>query len=234
MLETVITLELHLRQNRKKATKQLEEERKLYTAQILRAQETERKHISQELHDGIAQELLVLVNEADEQVSYLNDLGMDVNHRDVQKLKGKVEWMRNKIYSLCKDIRRLSIDLGPTILEELGLLPSITWLADRLHSETGIKTEVVATGSVQRLTDEIATGIFRIVQECLNNVRRHSQATEVKIDVMYTTNDLIIRVEDNGVGFVIPEKYSDLTSSGRLGLMNILVNHKDYCPGWGC
>jgi len=90
-------------------------------------------------------------------------------------------WIRDAILQVLEDVQRLSLDLRPSVLNDIGLVPALRWLTDCLNHEGGIETEVVVHGAERKLSSETEVTIFRIVQEALNNARRHSKATEAVV-----------------------------------------------------
>jgi len=115
-------------------------------------------------------------------------------------------------------IRRLSQDLRPAELERLGLFATLEWLASDVAEYSEIEIKVNVIGSEQRLPEEIELELFRITQEALRNVWRHSQATRAKITVEFNHDKTRITVSDNGKGFDIPQRIGDLAKDGKLGL----------------
>jgi signal transduction histidine kinase len=98
------------------------------------------------------------------------------------------------------------------------LLPALEWLASNVSEHSGITTEVNVTGQERRLPEEVAIALFRITQEALRNVWRHSCATHAGINVEFTGASTRITVSDNGKGFNIPPKLGDMAKDGKLGL----------------
>jgi two-component system sensor histidine kinase DegS len=112
----------------------------------------------------------------------------------------------------------LSQDLRPATLDRLGLLPSLDWLATNVKDYSSIHVEVVTEGDERRLDPDIELVLFRIVQEALSNVWRHSQATAAQITVVFDTRKIRIIVKDDGQGFHVPKDIGDLAKDGKLGL----------------
>jgi len=188
--------------------KRMKENLHFYLQQITRTQEEERKRIARELHDDTMQYLVVLARQLDE-LAYSSKLMS-------KEEKAKLEELRQQTTSIMEGVRRLSHDLRPATLDRLGLLPALEWLASQVPS--GISIEVKAYGTEQRLPAEVELILFRIAQEALSNVRRHSQATEAEVKVEFEDKKARITVKDNGKGFTLPETMSDLVKAGRLGL----------------
>ena len=181
-----------------------------YLKQATRAQEEERKRISHELHDDTIQALVVLSRQLDALASGDNTLSEETR-RTLEEL-----WQQTD--NILKGIRRLSQDLRPAALDRLGLLPALEWLAANVTEHSGIATKVNVVGKEVRLSEETAIALFRITQEALRNVWRHSEATNVEITVEFSESSIIISISDNGNGFELPADITDLANTGKLGL----------------
>jgi two-component system sensor histidine kinase DegS len=207
-----IQLEL-AQQEQQKVTEELrvmQQNLRFYLQQATRAQEEERKRISHELHDDTIQALVVLSRQLDALAS--GDKGLSAENR----LKLEKLWQQTD--NILKGVRRLSQDLRPAALDRLGLLPAVEWLASEVTEYSGISTKVNMVGEGRRLPEEVEIALFRITQEALRNVWRHSGATSAGITVEFDESKIRIVVSDNGKGFELPEKIGDLAKSGRLGL----------------
>lgn len=212
MLVLTITFELKWRERQKQILVEREKERQLYMSQILKAQEEERQRIAQELHDDTIQELLAIANRAQAVITANNDaLAMIKN----------VEWIRDTTLHVSDNLRRISIDLRPSILDDIGLVPALRWLLGRLNQESNIKTKFMVTGIERKLNSETEVTIFRIIQEALSNVRRHSGANEVLINIKYAPEYLEINVQDNGEGFSLDKIISKLADKNKLGIIGM-------------
>lgn len=190
--------------------KAMQQNLRYYFQQATKAQEEERKRISHELHDDTIQALVVLSRQLDTLAS--NKEGMSEENR----LRLEDLWQQTD--NILKGVRRLSQDLRPAALDRLGLLPALEWLASSVSEHSGITTEVEVTGEERRLPEEVAIALFRITQEALRNVWRHSGATDARIAVDFTDNTTRITVSDNGKGFNLPDKIGDMAKDGKLGL----------------
>jgi two-component system sensor histidine kinase DegS len=191
-----------------------EKERQVYMSQIFKAQEDERRRIARELHDDTIQELLVIANRAQTLVSG------DGNETTVG-MRERAEWIRDAILHLLENLRRLSLDLRPSVLDDIGLVPALRLMVDHLNQEDEINTKMVVQGTEKKLRPEAEVTIFRIVQEALNNVRRHAKATEAVVALKFAPECLEIMVKDNGKGFSLNETIRNLTAEGKLGLIGM-------------
>lgn len=181
-----------------------------YLHEITRAQEEERKRIARELHDDTAQDLVILLRQVDELMSAAGKSSPQNNKR--------LEKLRQQASKALDEVHRFSQDLRPSVLDDLGLLPALDWLASDLTGHFGIKVEVKVLGSVRRLPPEIDLVAFRVAQEALRNVWKHSGATEARLTLKFGDDKAVLTVEDEGKGFKLPEKVDDLTVAGKLGL----------------
>ncbi len=190
--------------------KRMRENLSFYLQQVTMAQEEERKRIARELHDDTIQALIVLSRQLDDLACRTSDLSQD----DKLLLEGL--WQQTN--SIMEGLRRLSQDLRPATLDRLGLLPALDWLASDVGKLSGLNVQVETDGAERRLAPEAELVLFRIVQEALRNVWRHSQATSAQVLVEFQDGKTMITVKDNGKGFQLQSPMGDLTKSGKLGL----------------
>ena len=118
-------------------------------------------------------------------------------------------------------MRRLCYELRPDVLDNLGLIPALEWLTSELRNDRKIRGRIEVIGNERRLSGETELALFRIAQEALNNVKRHSQATEAVVKVQFTRKKFRMSVADNGKGFDLPESPDDFAQRGKLGLIGI-------------
>lgn len=214
MVVALITLELRWKEKERKTLVEREAERQAYMSQVFKAQENERQRIAQELHDDTTQTLLVIANRAQALVS-------DAHSITIPELRTDMESIRDMILNVAEDMRRLSLDLRPSVLDNIGLVPTLRWLVDRLNWEDSIDTKIVVNGDSRKLQPETEVIIFRIVQEAVNNIRRHSKATAATITVEFAPESFKLTVRDNGKGFLFPKTISNFTAEGKLGLIGM-------------
>jgi PAS domain S-box-containing protein len=192
--------------------KRLEENLRFYLQQVTKAQEEERKRIARELHDDTAQALVVLSRQLD---SFLS-----AGQRPMQDIV-TLEKLREQIDSILEGVRRFSQDLRPSILDDLGLLPALEWLASDLTDHFAISIGMAVLGSERRFSPEVELLLFRIAQEALRNVWRHSGASRAWITVDFSDDKTVLTIRDNGKGFELPKRVSDLAGTGKLGLAGV-------------
>ncbi len=188
----------------------LYESMRSYTRQILTAQEAERKRMARELHDDTAQALVVLSRQLDAFLEWPD--------REHERATQRLEELRQLTAEISQGVSRFVQDLRPSTLDHLGLLPTLNALATRLSEEGGIEATVEVIGDQRRLPAETELVLFRIAQEALNNVRKHSQATEVVSTIEFGDGTVRVSIRDNGQGFKVPHGLGQLVKVGKLGL----------------
>jgi len=129
--------------------------------------------------------------------------------------------IRETIVQIVEDLRRLCFDLRPAILDTMGLLPALNWLIDKVRQECNIKTSLVINSETRSLRPEDDVIIFRVIQEALNNIRKHSEATKAAVILNYKPMQLEIAIKDNGKGFIVPKEISTYSTDGKLGLVGV-------------
>jgi two-component system sensor histidine kinase DegS len=192
----------------------MQENLNFYLQQVTRAQEHERQRIAQELHDETAQSLLLMAQRLDRLASTASKW----RHKDVA---AELQEVRETAVEALMDLRRLAQDLRPRILDDMGLVPALEWLADDLTQQDGVGARVEVNGTLPPISGEAQLLLFRIAQEALRNVGKHSDATEAALSVKVHDDRLEMRVADNGRGFKLPKAVGDLAATGKLGLLGM-------------
>jgi signal transduction histidine kinase len=185
---------------------------RFYIRQVTNAQEDERRRIARELHDETAQGLIDVARRIDDLVT--SDLA--ASELAVERL----EQLYQRIEDLVQGVRRFGRDLRPSVLDDLGLLPAVEGLIAGLD-ESGIECKLEISGERRRLSPDVELALFRIVQESLNNIKRHANASEVVTAVGFDKDKLIVAVCDNGRGFEMPARIGDLALLGRFGFVGM-------------
>ena len=176
---------------------------------LLKVQEDERKRISRELHDETGQSLMVIR-------LYLGMLEKSLTGRTE---KGKVRETVAVVDRTIEGIRRIIGRLSPLVLQELGLIAAIRKEAKDLAKSTGVKARVAVGEDVGRLAPDIETAIYRVVQEALHNVAKHSQAKSVNIQMSRDNATVALLIEDDGIGIVAkPQSKTERQSFGLAGI----------------
>jgi PAS domain S-box-containing protein len=192
---------------------QMQDNMDFYLQQVTRAQEHERQRIAQELHDETAQSLMLIAQRLDGMASTASRKRGKDGVTDLQDVRGTV-------IEALMELRRLAQDLRPRILDDMGLVPALEWLADDLPQQYGISAHVEVDGTPPRFSEEAQLLLFRIVQEALRNVGKHSGATSATVSVR-AHDGFKITIGDNGRGFELPRAVGDLASMGKLGLLGM-------------
>lgn len=174
---------------------------------LLRVQEEERRRISRELHDETGQGLMVIR-------LYLGMLEASIRTRTAQL---KINETLAVVDRTIEGLRRMLARLSPVVLQELGLIAAIRKEAKDLTKNTGIKARVDVGEDIGRLGAETETAIYRVVQEALHNVAKHSQAKSVWVQMTQEDSSVRLLVEDDGIGFA-PKTHSRGKSFGLAGM----------------
>lgn len=193
--------------------KQMQEKLRFYLGEVTRAQEEERRRIARELHDDIAQDLVILLRQMDKPISSADHL----SPQDTTLL----EKLRQQTSKILDEVHRFSQDLRPSVLDDLGLLAALEWLTSDLTNHFGIAIDMVVLGSVRRLPPEIELVLFRIVQEALRNVWKHSGASRAWVSLEFGDDKAVLTVKDDGKGFELTERIEDLAVAGKFGLVGM-------------
>ncbi len=178
---------------------------------LLRVQEDERKRISRELHDETGQALMVIR-------LYLGMLESTAAGRGSRSQKNKIRETVEVVDRTIEGIRRIIGRLSPLVLKELGLVAAIRKEAKDLAKNTGIRARVMVAEDINRLDPEVEMVIYRVVQEALHNVAKHSQAKSANIMLNYDSQRVRLLVEDDGVGFSAKSSNSRGNSFGLAGI----------------
>jgi two-component system, NarL family, sensor kinase len=177
---------------------------------VIEAQEAERKRISKDLHDGIAQELVAL------------KLGFNRLQNKIEKIAPdealNIEQLTHQLNDSCTEVRNIAHLMMPPNLETSGLVSALEILLRNSLHHNHIETEFEHFDLPERLNDKTELGLYRIAQELLNNILKHAQASKVMLQLYKAGNQLIMRLEDNGKGF----DYETTKNKSSMGLLNIL------------
>ncbi len=180
---------------------------------LLTEREEERKRLARELHDQIIQDLLSLnydLEEIEEQLTTQPNVSQDVNTA------------RQNVRTLVEDLRRVCGDLRPPTIDSLGLNAALQSLIRNWQARTGISVTIEIDEENGRLPESLELSIFRIIQEGLNNIWKHAQATEVELTLQHTSSRmLLISLTDNGRGLERPFDLAKLAQNGHYGLLGI-------------
>jgi signal transduction histidine kinase len=180
---------------------------------LLTEREQERKHLARELHDQLIQDLLSINYQLEEIEAYANTR---------PELAQELTQIRNNIREYVSDLRRLCSDLRPPTIDSLGLGSALQSFTRDWSERTDISLSLNLDCNLGRLPEAIELSIFRIVQEGLNNVRKHAQAANVEVTLKHTSpRALMITIADDGGGLSENFDFSELSAEGHYGLLGI-------------
>jgi PAS domain S-box-containing protein len=199
---------------RKQAEGKLEKSRQrlqTLSRRLVKVQETERRHLARELHDEIGQGLTV----AEMNLQALLQLpGTDALAPRLQESLYVVERVLQQVHDL-------SLNLRPSMLDDLGLEPALRWYTERQAALAGLQAEVRVTPLEQRLDPMIETECFRVAQEALTNVVKHAKARTVTVELTSNDQQLHLSVRDDGVGFDVASLREKAVRGASLGLLSM-------------
>ena len=201
---------------------------------IIEAQEEERQRLARDIHDGPAQSMANILVKA--------QLCERLIDSDIERTKKELESLKDITRSNLKDVRKIIYDLRPMTLDDLGLISTLERYIYNFMKESSILVELKILGDVSSFESAMEIAVFRIIQEALNNVQKHSHARKVDITVEKTSVRFSVLISDDGVGFNKEEDAIDKDiRSGGFGLMSMkeraeLLNGKlkvKSSPGMG-
>ena len=178
---------------------------------LMYLQEQERRQLAHDLHDEVGQALTAL----------------KMNLQTMQRV-ADTSLVQNSLYdsfsilnTLLARVRDLSLDLRPSLLDHLGLVPAIRWYAIRQAERAGLQAQIDADALPQDLPSDMAVVCFRIVQEAVTNVLRHAKATQLDVVLRTTDSGFDLAVKDNGVGFRVSESLTEVDGRWAIGLVGM-------------
>jgi len=179
--------------------------------QLMTVQEDERRRLAMDLHDEIGQALTAVKMN----LQTMLRLGQS---SDMSALKDSADIIEQTL----QHVRALSLDLRPSLLDDLGLGPAVRWHAARQAERAGWTIDVAVEEPLPELPQSIATACFRVVQEALTNIMRHSQATTVRVALQREHGELVLVIRDNGVGFDVQQALVKAAREGQsMGLIGM-------------
>jgi len=169
------------------------------------AQDEERRRIARDLHDSAGQNLAALAMT----VARIEDEAK----RDPARLRETVKEVRDLIEGLTREIRTTSYLLHPPMLDEMGLASALGWYLEGLQQRSGLSIELNIPSDFGRLAPDVELAIFRLVQECLTNIHRHSGSKTAVIRIIRGPDKIYAEVQDHGKG-MSPERFAEVQSQG--------------------
>lgn len=183
-------------------------------ARLLNVQEDERRRISAEIHDSVAQWMVNTSYHIQTCSALLSESRIDEANDEISHIRGSI---RQSI----KELRRIINDLHPPALNELGLIQALYQNVRVLQKETGIICRFRVERAPDQLSSSLEIAIYRVVQEALNNVRKHAGATRVNVRLKFCLDKVFTEVSDNGKGFDLSQAMGSGVPSGRMGLLSM-------------
>jgi two-component system, NarL family, sensor histidine kinase UhpB len=203
----------------------LETERRDATGRVLAAQEAERLRIAQELHDQVGQELTAVLL-----------LLSRVDARSPQELRPRVLEVQEAVRASLEDVRQIAVELRPEALDDLGLVSALAVLSQRFGERSGLEVRQSIERGLPRLSSNAELVVYRVAQEALTNVARHSGAGEAELSLAACNGSLTLTVRDRGRGL----DAGQLAGSGirgmreRAGLIGGTLQISNNADGPGC
>ena len=178
------------------------------SARLLQLQDDERRRIARELHDSVGQLLAGL------------SMNLSAVRSDMERLTKTASTLSDSeglVQEMSKEVRTISHLLYPPLLDEAGLVSAVRWYVDGFAKRSKIKVDLEVPDDFGRLSREMETAIFRMVQECLTNIHRHSESPTAKITFRHSHGDVVVVVQDHGKG-IPAEKSNEMTAAGTPGV----------------
>jgi signal transduction histidine kinase len=182
-----------------------------YIGAITTAQEEERRRLARELHDDTIQVIIALKQRLQLTEQTVRDPAVRRTLSELEDLAAQT----------IENLRRMTRALRPIYLEDLGLVAALDMLARETGQNGGISIAFQKTGEERRLSPEVELALYRIAQEALNNVVRHSQARRADLRLNFGEKTVELEVSDDGIGFNVPQSPTDFAPQGHFGLLGI-------------
>ncbi|MBE9574045.1 MAG: PAS domain S-box protein [Proteobacteria bacterium] len=217
-------LDITERKQNEEALKKSAEQLRFLSTQLMSAQENERKRIAQELHDGIGQILSAIKFGVEDA---LHRMGEGVTVPGGKTLEAIIPVVQNGV----EEVRRICMDLRPSILDDLGILATISWFCREFQTiYSGIRIEKQIDIHEDEVPDLLKIVIYRVMQEALNNIAKHSEAGLVHLTLKKTGDTIELAIKDNGRGFDLEDTSARGTSRRGLGLAS-MKERTEYSGG---
>jgi signal transduction histidine kinase len=178
------------------------------SARLLRLQDEERRRFARELHDSVGQMLASLT------------MNLSAVRGDIERLTKTAKALGEGealVQDMSKEVRTISYLLHPPLLDEAGLTSALRWYVEGFTQRSKIQVESDLPDDFGRLSQELETAIFRVVQECLTNIHRHSGSPTAKVRIAQSNGFVLVEVADRGKG-IAPEKQHEMEAAGTLGV----------------
>jgi signal transduction histidine kinase len=192
------------------ALRESETRLRMLSSQLFKAQEQERSRLSKELHDQIGHDLVLLKSRLNSIYRKLPD-NCDLLRNDLLETKDYVD-------EIIENVRQISTELSPSILEDLGFFVSLQWLVENFAKQHAIKASIEMEDIDHLFPQEIWINIYRVFQEVLTNISKHAKAKSISIAIKKRKTSVTFLIKDNGIGFDVNSKSGRKRNQGGLGL----------------
>ena len=189
------------------------QQKQMIGGRIILAQEEERKRVAREIHDGPAQAMANVVLRAE-----LCDKLLSSNREQVAE---ELKQLKLSVKDSLQEIRRIIFNLRPMTLDDLGLVPTLNRFLEELTDREKFTVKLVVHGEGKRLKNTYEVALFRLIQEGLNNARKHSQATEIVVTIDFLAVTIQVTIADNGKGFDLQKVMSEVAGKESFGLLSM-------------
>jgi signal transduction histidine kinase len=210
---TRLTREVNEHRQTEEALRESQKELRRLSSRLLSAQEEERRKISRELHDELGQSLTLVKFQLRSVEKQLRE--------DQEVLREECERILQYLNTVIENVRRMSKDLCPFILEDLGLTQALRWLAGNVERNHDIRVGLDLPDIDGLFSRSAQTGIYRIVQEALTNIVKHSGAGNSTVAVRRSEGELLISIDDDGQGFDLKEVSARDAATRGMGFMSM-------------
>lgn len=208
---TVIIRDITQRKQYEALQQQYAEKMQVLSRRIIETQEAERRRVASELHDELGQSLTAIKINLQSGDRFKNRSTEDLNAENIRIVEDAL-----------KQVRRLALALRPSILDNLGLVPALNWLGKQTAQRSALVFEFHAIALPQRLAPELETTCFRIAQEAVTNIARHAQSHVFSISMEQEEGDLLIRIQDDGVGMDWAAVQATALAGGSFGMLGMM------------
>jgi signal transduction histidine kinase len=192
----------------------MEERLEALSRRSIELHEEERKRIAREIHDETIQELLFVTNQLQDIVDGVHGRISQNNRERLQKIQGLIDRATVELRGFIQRLR-------PAVLDDMGLVPALRWLSDKITVDCKLRAQVCVIGQEQLLQPDIQLALFRIAQEALYNVKKHASALNVTLLLQFDIDKVLMSVIDDGKGFQTPAAPNYFTKQGKFGLAGI-------------
>jgi signal transduction histidine kinase len=178
------------------------------SARLLQLQDDERRRIARELHDSVGQLLAGL------------SMNLSAAKTDIERLTKTANTLTDSealVQEMTREVRTISHLLHPPLLDEAGLVSAVRWYVDGFGQRSKIKVDLFVPDDFGRLSREMETAIFRVVQECLTNIHRHSESPIAEIHLHHRDGEVVVEIQDKGKG-ISPDKLNEMAVAGAPGV----------------